>query len=168
MRLHKVPAPRIAEALAEVHNHLTETGENPHDAFGDPTSYARSYANRLSNAQGGDGRHGWGLGLLGSVMLREWVLALVLCLGNSLFIGGFVGIVTGGEAFLGLPKVASAMVGLVVFATVAVRLFGRPVTPSPSTGKDATGSVPVWIIGAMMSVPCGTLLLTLLLVAASR
>jgi hypothetical protein len=42
LRLADVPGAVIGDALAEVGSHCAESGESPHDAFGDPVEYARS------------------------------------------------------------------------------------------------------------------------------
>jgi len=44
LRLRDVPGPRIAEALAEVQSHVSETGEEALEAFGPPRVYADELA----------------------------------------------------------------------------------------------------------------------------
>lgn len=48
LRLRDVPGPRIAEALAEVDSHLSESGEDPLEAFGPPRAYAELVASALA------------------------------------------------------------------------------------------------------------------------
>lgn len=40
LRLRDVPGDRIGEILAEVESHVSDTGENPTEAFGPPREYA--------------------------------------------------------------------------------------------------------------------------------
>src|SRR3954447_541104 len=47
LRMRGVPGPRIAEAVAEVSAHLSETGETPQEAFGPAQAYAGEVAAAL-------------------------------------------------------------------------------------------------------------------------
>lgn len=42
LRLANVPGTAIGDALETVHAHCADSGESPHEAFGDPKEYARS------------------------------------------------------------------------------------------------------------------------------
>lgn len=42
LRLDNVPGAAIGDALETVHAHCADSGETPHEAFGDPKDYARS------------------------------------------------------------------------------------------------------------------------------
>lgn len=44
LRCNNVPGDRIGDVLAEVESHLAATGEDPREAFGDPTEYAETVA----------------------------------------------------------------------------------------------------------------------------
>jgi hypothetical protein len=44
LRGREVPSERIAEVVAEVESHVSETGEDPREAFGSPSAYAATVA----------------------------------------------------------------------------------------------------------------------------
>ncbi len=71
LRLLEVPGPLIGDHLATVEEHLAETGEDVHEAFGDPRGYARALgpAGPRSPAVDRDTVRGAVLGLLGIVLL---------------------------------------------------------------------------------------------------
>lgn len=46
-RLLDVPGDRIGDALVTIESHVAESGESAHEAFGDPTSYARELADAM-------------------------------------------------------------------------------------------------------------------------
>ena len=51
LRVRNVSGPRIAEALAEVDSHLAESGEDPREAFGEPSAYAARIADALGSTE---------------------------------------------------------------------------------------------------------------------
>ena len=96
LRLHDVPGPRIAEALAEVECHVVATGQNARDAFGAPDAYARALSSALDSRPGRPAssliRYPWANALI-AIPLFVGALMLVLAL---LALGG------GGQAPFGL------------------------------------------------------------------
>ncbi|WP_019853004.1 hypothetical protein [Actinopolyspora mortivallis] len=97
LRMREVPGDRIGDVLAEVDSHVTETGQDPVEAFGAPGEYAARVAEELGASVGYPRR----------AVLRPGVLpvaALVLC-GAKLLVsaaaasevvlttGGLVGVV---------------------------------------------------------------------------
>ncbi len=52
LRVHEISGTRIGEVVAEVEAHVTETGEDPVEAFGKPRDYARQVVAQLDTATG--------------------------------------------------------------------------------------------------------------------
>lgn len=52
LRLHDLSSKQLDEVLAEVEAHVTETGENPEDAFGSARDYAAEVAGQLKTRTG--------------------------------------------------------------------------------------------------------------------
>jgi hypothetical protein len=52
LRFHEISGERVGEVLAEVEAHVTETGEDPNEAFGKPRDYAKQVAAQLDPATG--------------------------------------------------------------------------------------------------------------------
>ncbi|MGW5794810.1 hypothetical protein ACWEV3_29720 [Saccharopolyspora sp. NPDC003752] len=52
LRMHEISGERVGEVLAEVEAHVTETGENPVEAFGRPREYAAQVAEQLDRGTG--------------------------------------------------------------------------------------------------------------------
>ena len=148
LRTLDVPAPRIAEALAEVDSHVTETGEDPREAFGAP----RAYAAQLTAAYGDS--------VPRSPLWRDvvrWSTAaygLAGAAGSWLLIDGALASVSGSRGPFGLPPLAGVALGLVVLAGLAVALFRltrRDDTRvlDPRTGADMAPPLPRWVLPAM-------------------
>lgn len=142
LRMRDVPGPRIAEALAEVDSHVTETGEDPREAFGPPTAYA----DELTAALGGPPSPR----LWRSVL--SWSTATYAvggAVGTWLLLDGVLAFVADERALLGMPPAASLLLGLaVLLATVVrfVRLARQKDTEvlDPRTGADITPPTPAW------------------------
>lgn len=52
-RLQDLTGAQIGDALAEIDSHVVDSGEDPHEAFGDPADYARSVAATGGRAEDG-------------------------------------------------------------------------------------------------------------------
>ncbi|PKW12682.1 hypothetical protein A8926_0158 [Saccharopolyspora spinosa] len=52
LRMHEISGERVGEVLAEVEAHVTETGEDPVEAFGRPREYAAQVAEQLDRNTG--------------------------------------------------------------------------------------------------------------------
>ncbi|WP_010315838.1 hypothetical protein [Saccharopolyspora spinosa] len=50
--MHEISGERVGEVLAEVEAHVTETGEDPVEAFGRPREYAAQVAEQLDRNTG--------------------------------------------------------------------------------------------------------------------
>jgi hypothetical protein len=141
LRMREVPGDRIGEIVAEVESHVTDTGEDPMDAFGRPRDYAAS----LTSVYGR--RRPWlllGLSLLGAA--SGWLLAT-----------GVFGLVSG-VAKGPLPPWADLAVGaLLALPTAVIATRGSNRVLDPRTGEDLVPG-PRWV-GA------GLLLVLLLVVA---
>ena len=160
LRLRDVPGPRIAEALAEVDSHLSESGEDPLEAFGPP----KAYADKVASALEGSGPS-WRTSL-------GWTAAGYAgagAVGTLLLLDGVLGISAGTRGRWGLPAAAALIVGLVVLAALAVR-FRRLARSAdtqvldPRTGADMTPPLPAWVVPVSVAVPVLGLLLTAVVV----
>ncbi|MEO6880363.1 MAG: hypothetical protein ABI181_05330 [Mycobacteriaceae bacterium] len=154
LRWRGVPGPQIAEVLAEVDSHVTETGEDPREAFGEPKAYAADIAAAL-----GDASRGWWRDVLtwttAAYGLGGWVGAWLLFDGASALGSGERGV-------LGTPAVLPLVLGLLVLAVGAVglrRLGGREDNEvlDPRTGADMTPTRPRWVTPLMVAIPVLTL-----------
>ncbi len=158
LRLREVPGPRIAEALAEVDSHVAETGEDPVQAFGPPSEYARELADAL-------GVRPWkayttvgGLGGTLACGLGAWLLA-----------DGVHALGAGSDAALGLWGWAATLLGLVLLGAgvlgvvrLSRREGGSRVT-DPRTGADLRPPTPVWVGVALVAVPVAALVASFVL-----
>lgn len=52
LRMHEISGARVGDVLAEVEAHVTETGEDPVEAFGRPREYAAQVAAQLDRSTG--------------------------------------------------------------------------------------------------------------------
>ncbi len=152
LRMRGVPGPKIAEALAEMHSHLTETGESPRESFGSP----QAYADEIAAALGGPDSSvplwrsilTWSTAAYG---IGGWV-------GTWLLLDGLRAATSGQRAPLHLPASASVLLGLAMLAALAVafgRLARRPDTQvlDPRTGEDMTPPRPRWVLPVMVAPP---------------
>ncbi len=147
LRQREVPGPRIAEALAEVDSHLSESGEDPTEAFGPPDAYA----DRLCEAIGLDPGETWTPGDTGAAV----VYGLGSAAGAWLAIDGALAWRADGTS-LGLPAWVALSVGLVVLSVLWVRLVGLarsdpdPVR-DPRDGRDMVPPRPWWLLPVMVA-----------------
>lgn len=157
LRLLSVPGETIGDALLTVETHVTDSGEDAAEAFGD----ARSYAKEISRATGTAGR-GWKvsattvastlLGLLGMLLsvsaFSAWLqrgpvgvttgelvgLGVVLLLACALFFSGTMRLLAE-HRWLALPVpvlLVGALVGL--FVVLGEPLFEVPTLPVAVAG----------------------------------
>ncbi len=150
LRTRDVPGPRIAEALAEVHSHVTETGEDPRDAFGPPRAYAEEVSAALGHPGASSGA--W----LGPVTRTAAACGLGGSVGTWLLLDGALAFGAGESGPLGSPPVVPLLLGLAVLVATAVGL-GRLARHSddlvldPRTGQDMTPPLPRWVRPVMVS-----------------
>ena len=168
LRMRDVPGPQIAEALAEVHSFIADTGEDPREAFGPP----RAYAMEVAAALGGSGQAPpfW-RGVL------TWSTAgygLAGAAGTWLLLDGVLALAAGRRGALGLPPVALLLLGVAVLVGLALslsRLARRDDVPvlDPLTGEDMTPPLPRWVLPAMVAAPAASIALAgAVLVLAER
>ena len=151
LRLRDVPGPRIAEALAEVHSHVAETGEDPWAAFGAPDAYAGEITAALGEA-GAPAHQGRRVAGVATAYGLGATAGTWLLLRAALSWGG------GGGAVLGLPPVAAALIGAGLLAALALglrRLGRHPDVPvlDPRSGADMTPPRPRWVLPVMLTPP---------------
>lgn len=165
LRMRNVPGPQIAEALAEVHSHVAETGEDPREAFGPP----RAYAVQVATALGEPAEPLWRAVL-------SWSTAVYGCAGAAgawLLLDAVIGFGSGRRGALGLPPVVPLLLGMTVLMAIAVglgRLARREDVPvlDPLTGEDMTPPLPRRVLPAMVAPPALSVALAAVLVLAGR
>ncbi|MDQ2756097.1 MAG: hypothetical protein M3Y71_05970 [Actinomycetota bacterium] len=146
LRLRDVPGPRIAEALAEVECHLSQSGEDPVEAFGP----AGEYADRLCEAIGHDADETW--------TARDTRTAVVYGLGAAagawLALDGALSWLADHPS-LGLPAGVTLSAGLVVLAVLGAGLVrvARHADPvrDPRDGRDMVPRRPWWVLPVMVT-----------------
>lgn len=98
---------QILDVLRQVRSHLSDSGEDPYDAFGDPREYAKQYSPRKTTA-------------------RFWLLALVSVIlafaGGRFLVDGVIHAVGGTPMAWGLPPAVGIVVGSILLATWIVLL----------------------------------------------
>jgi len=153
LRLRDVPGPRIAEVLAEVESHASDTGEDPRESFGAPRVYAEQVASALGLA-GRAGVHGWLLALTG----EPGLLGLLSLLGGWLLPQGLFHLGAGTTGPAGVPALGMVALGALLWAWVYRRL-SRQLREAPDrvwdprTGADMAPPVPRWATAVMVGVP---------------
>ncbi|MEP7090119.1 MAG: hypothetical protein ABI776_08420 [Nocardioidaceae bacterium] len=167
LRMRDVSGQQIAEALAEVHSHVAETGEDPRAAFGPPQAYALEVAAALDeHEESPPSRRG----------LPSWGIAtywLGGAAGAWLLLDGVLAFASGGQGTLGLPPVAPLLLGLAVLIAMVVglaHLARRKDVPvlNPLTGEDMTPPLPRWMLPAMIAPPAFIIGLVAVLGLAQR
>lgn len=168
LRMRDVPGQQIAEALAEVHSHVAETGEDPRAAFGPPRAYALEVAAALGEP--GKPPPSWRT-------LPSWGTAATYGLSGAagawLLLNGVLAFASGDQSALGLPPVATLVVGLAVLIVMALGLGhlarGKDVPVlSPLTGEDMTPPLPRWVLPVMIATPALTIVLATVLGLTQR
>lgn len=165
LRLHDVPGPRIAEALAEVQSHVAETGEDPEVAFGP----ASTYANELVEALAGEARAS-GPWWRGTVAVAA-TFGLASYAGAWLALDAILDLAAGEPGRMGLSPVPWLLVGLLLLGGLAVglHLMGRSSSVrvlDPRTGEDMVPPAPRWVLPTAVLAP--VLLAALVAAAVSR
>ena len=131
-RVLDVPGDRIGDALATVEEHLVETGESVHEAFGSPRDYAAAIAEYEPHTEGIDASTviSSGLGVLGIVFAPR---ALTAALSDMP-----VTITTGDLAALAL--LVALIAGVMAFARPLMRTL---------TARRTAGFV-LWLLGFLV------------------
>lgn len=143
LRLKDVPGDRIGEILAEVESHVSDTGEDPTEAFGPPREYAAALT-------AGQTREPW-WSILNSVVpagIAGWLVAQ-----------GSLDLLLG-ETSLGQPGWLWLTLGLLIgipVSCVSVRVVGAPWTCADSVdGGVGVSSVEANCAGGYVDVAaCG-------------
>jgi hypothetical protein len=152
LRMRAVPGPLIAEALAEVHSHVAETGEDPREAFGPPKAYADDLRAALGDI--GNPIPLW----RGVLSWRTAAYGIGGAAGAWLSMDGALALSFSERGPLGLPAAFALLVGLVVLIALTaglVRLTRRnnDKVLDPRTGADMTPPLPRWVLPVMVSPP---------------
>lgn len=92
----------ILDVLRQVRSHLSDSGEDPYDAFGDPREYAKQFSPVKTTT-------------------RFWVLIIVsvilTVIGGWLLVNGLIHAVGGESMAWGLPPAVGIVVGSILLAT---------------------------------------------------
>jgi hypothetical protein len=135
LRARDVPGPRIGEVIAEVEDHLAESGEAADDAFGTPEEYAATIAAALPPAADAGSRR------LRRSNVLTWLCTYAVALGAMLTGAGVVALVIGHPLGLTLNwAVAAALLPPV--ALTFVRLLGGR---RPALAR-------AWLLGAVAAL----------------
>ena len=167
LRLQDVPGPQIAEALAEVHSHVAETGEDPHEAFGPPRAYAAEVAVALGRpSQAVPFWRSW-------FSWRTAAYGLGTGPGTWLLFDGALALNAGRRGVLGLPPAVPLLLGLVTLITFAVsivRLARHQDVPvlDPRTAQDMTPPVPRWVLPMVLAPLVLTVVIAVVLALVER
>ena len=156
-----VPGPRIAETLAEMESHVSESGEDPLEVFGPEKVLAENVAHALDRS---DPSRRSSLG--GNAQGSAAGYAAAGAVGTWLLLDGVLRISAGAGGRWGRPA-AALVLGLVVLAALAVRF--RQLARSadtrvldPRTGADMTPPRPHWVLPDLVLVPVLALALVVL------
>ena len=117
LELRDVPTDAIAEIVREVESHVAESGENPVEAFGEPSRYADSFASPTRS------RGFW----------PQVIAAGLLGFGGGYsLLAGVLGLLSNSDGLPWLPPIAQVVVGVVglialvlLVARMAARSRGR-------------------------------------------
>jgi hypothetical protein len=158
LRMRGVEGPRIAETLAEVDSHLSETGEDPAAAFGPAKTYADEVVAALGEREAPEPF--WRAAL-------SWISAtygLGGAVGAWLVIDGAIAVATGERGVAHLPAAVPLSTGIVILLALAVglvRLSRRrdEQVLDPRSGDDMTPPLPRWVLPLMLTVPVLVLLI---------
>lgn len=167
LRMRGVPGPRIAETLAEVSSHLSETGEDPVEAFGPAKTYADEVVAALgepvASASLWRGLWSW----------RALVYGVGGALAAQLTIEGALALAAGERGLLGLPAWVCLGLGLAVLVALAVGLVRltrvrNDQVLDPRSGADMAPPLPRWVLPLMLGVPVLTLVLAVVVGLTAR
>jgi hypothetical protein len=167
LRMRGVPGPRIAEALAEVDAHLSETGEEPLEAFGPAQAYADDVVAALGQRDAP--APFWRAAL-------SWISAVYGvggALGAWLVIDGALAVAADEPGAGGSPAVVSLAVGVAILLALGaglVRLTRKhdDQVLDPRSGVDMSPPLPRWVVPLMLAVPVLTLLIAVVVSLVSR
>jgi hypothetical protein len=167
LRMRGVPGPRIAEAVAEVNAHLSETGEDPREAFGPAKTYAGEVVAALGEQEAPVPF--WRTAL-------SWTAAIYGlggALGAWLVIDGALTAATDEPGIGGLPAVASLVLGVAVLVALGigqVHLIRKREDQvlDPRNGADMSPPLPRWLVPLMLTVPVLIIVLAVVVSLTAR
>lgn len=123
LRIRNVPGGRIGQIVAEVEAHLAESGEDPVDAFGKPSEYAKAWADDAERSLDWTKRIRYILG--------------VAAAGAGGFLAALGGIRTAtGETLWGLHAIFPLLVGVVLTVASAFITPLEHKIVDPRTGRE--------------------------------
>jgi hypothetical protein len=159
LRLRNVSGPRIAEALAEVDSHVSETGEDAYQAFGAP----KDYADQIAGALGSTDALSW-RSIFRSMTWRDGVTFLAFVVGSTLVFLGIFDLAAGEFRWL---STAAIIAGLGMLAAAVIWVVRRVRTSAdrvldPRTGRDMAPSMPRWTVIVWACYPAILLLVAYL------
>jgi len=108
LRLRNISGSRIGDALAQVDEHCTDSGDTPEEAFGDPVAYGAHVAELAQPVD-----LAWSL-----TPLRAGLLGLAVLLAAPAFLSGVAGLARGGPAELRVGSLVGAAAGSAAIALV--------------------------------------------------
>lgn len=141
LRLKDVPGDRIGEIVAEVESHISDTGENPSEAFGTPREYAASLT--------AEHRSGpwWS-----TALTVIWSFAAGWLVAQGLFA------VLLDDSYLGRSGWLWIALGLAIGVPGALAVRRRSTrVADPRTGEDMVPNKP-WAIGVLVATPIAIVL----------
>lgn len=126
LRLNHVPGVEIGDILTEVAAHVDETGESPHEAFGDPAEYARSRSATVPTPP-----RNRRIVVVGAVVVACFV-------GGAMSAGGAWALGAGDPRWGPLPSWLALSAGLVLL--LGLLLLGKPdLVTDPRSGTPLSG-----------------------------
>lgn len=147
LRLRDVPGDRIGEVLAEVESHVSDTGEDPAEAFGAPRDYAKALT-------AGHAREPWWRTVLGALPfgIAGWLVA----------IGALDTLL--GQTSLGQPGWVWFTLGLLIGIPAGVFVYRRGSRiRDPRTGVDMVPLTPLALL-TLAAIPLGIILITWMII----
>ena len=108
LRLRNISGSQIGDALAQVDEHCTDSGEAPEEAFGDPVAYATHVAEQVRPVDLA----------LSTSPLRAGLFGLAVLIAVPTLLSGVSGLARGGPAELSIGSLVGAGVGTASIALV--------------------------------------------------
>lgn len=158
LRRQDVSGATIGDIVLEAESHVSESGESPHSAFGDPSEYARLRASMLPARQGEVGGSG----------MSWWLICLSVVggLGGILDASGAWNIGAGEATAGGIFPAWSLLLAGGFLMMVPLYLIGTDLVTDPRTGRPllserwsrnhiliiAVGFVPLMVIALIARV----------------